>query len=391
MPSEHARLSPSASDRWLKCPASVRMEEKVPDKGEDSPYAKEGTDAHSLAEACARHHILGEPGDEALNQELADVYGTEYAEMHEHALGYVSFLRDRMEAAGPGAQLLLEQRMSTGIEKCWGTSDAVIIGQESLEIADLKYGAGVDVSAVDNSQLKLYAVAALDTFSDIGDFKVVRMSIYQPRIYNSDLPKTWEITPEELRAWRELIRPVAEEALHSDSAPFGPGEKTCRWCNAAGICKARAEHALSVARSEFQDDPDTLSPEDMANILSEEKGIRAWLDAVQAEALRRAYQDGDSIPGFKVVMRGGRRYVSDTAGLVTLLVNDLGYEEQEVQTVKIRGLGELERLVGKDRFNKLAEPYIAKSNPTPAIVPESARGRAVNRDSEVVSDFGEEE
>ena len=66
-------------------------------------------------------------------------------------------------------------------------------------------------------------------------------------------------------------------------------------------------------------------------------------------------------------------------------------DSQEVQTVKIRGLGELERLVGKDRFNKLAEPYIAKSNPTPAIVPESARGRAVNRDSEVASDFGEEE
>jgi hypothetical protein len=57
---------------------------------------------------------------------------------------------------------------------------------------------------------------------------------------------------------------------------------------------------------------------------------------------------------------------------------------------KIKGIGVLEKIIGKENW-VVVEPYIAKSNPTPAIVPESARGRAVNRDSEVASDFGEEE
>jgi hypothetical protein len=52
MPSEHAKLSPSASERWMTCPASIRMEEQVPPEPE-STYAAEGTAAHSLGEIKA--------------------------------------------------------------------------------------------------------------------------------------------------------------------------------------------------------------------------------------------------------------------------------------------------------------------------------------------------
>ena len=42
----HAVLSASASHRWLNCPPSVRLTEKLEDKV--STYALEGTDAHEL-------------------------------------------------------------------------------------------------------------------------------------------------------------------------------------------------------------------------------------------------------------------------------------------------------------------------------------------------------
>ena len=49
MPNEHATLSPSAAERWLVCPASIRMEATVPPEVE-SEYAREGTIAHALAD-----------------------------------------------------------------------------------------------------------------------------------------------------------------------------------------------------------------------------------------------------------------------------------------------------------------------------------------------------
>ena len=44
----HAILSASSSGRWLHCPPSARLNEKVPD--ESSAYALEGSEAHALCE-----------------------------------------------------------------------------------------------------------------------------------------------------------------------------------------------------------------------------------------------------------------------------------------------------------------------------------------------------
>jgi hypothetical protein len=53
---EHAKLSPSAAERWIECPASIRMEESLPASYREngSSYAMEGTAAHALAELKAR-------------------------------------------------------------------------------------------------------------------------------------------------------------------------------------------------------------------------------------------------------------------------------------------------------------------------------------------------
>lgn len=44
----HAKLSPSAAERWMTCPGSVVLSEGMPEK--TSAFAEEGTQAHALAE-----------------------------------------------------------------------------------------------------------------------------------------------------------------------------------------------------------------------------------------------------------------------------------------------------------------------------------------------------
>ncbi len=51
----HARLSPSAAERWMTCPGSVKLSEAIQDR--ESQYAAEGTAAHELAE----HILRGQP------------------------------------------------------------------------------------------------------------------------------------------------------------------------------------------------------------------------------------------------------------------------------------------------------------------------------------------
>jgi hypothetical protein len=83
-------------------------------------------------------------------------------------------------------ELLVEQSLPiahiTGEEDAEGTGDAVILRGDEIIVIDLKFGRGVEVSAIDNPQLMLYGLGALEKFGLLGDFKRVRMVISQPRI-----------------------------------------------------------------------------------------------------------------------------------------------------------------------------------------------------------------
>lgn len=63
------------------------------------------------------------------------------ADMQRHISSYVEMIGERRDLH-PHSQVLLEQRLYTGIPGCWGTSDAVIVSPEHVEVIDLKYGRG---------------------------------------------------------------------------------------------------------------------------------------------------------------------------------------------------------------------------------------------------------
>ena len=348
----HATLSPSSAARWISCPASVRLAASLP-REQSSSYAEEGTAAHALAE------------------------------MTEHATAYVRYLRARLEEH-PGAQLLLEQRLPTGIPDSWGTSDAVMVSPTWLEIVDFKYGLGIKVDAEGNPQTRLYAVGALDTYGDLlGTVETVTCTVFQPRLDHVD---SETLSAADLRAWRDSLLPIAESALGPD-APFGPSEKACRFCPASGQCRAQLDWATT---RDFAAPVETLGDAELAEALERIPFILQWAAAVQDYCLDRVYSKGQPVPGWKVVMSGGKRGVTDPDQAVKILTG-LGYDEDEVTVRKPKGIGDLEKLLGKPTFKTALEDtgIVTKGKGSPSLVPESDRRDPISPESSAVDDFAE--
>lgn len=377
---QHAVLSPSSSERWLQCPASVALAESLPEPPE-SLYAAEGTAAHALAEVLARLTLLQVDADaSALDawREQYPEYAPDEPEMAQYGQDYTALL-SQLLAVYPNSVLMLEQRLPTGVPQSWGTSDAVIVSPTHVQIVDYKYGQGVRVEPEGNSQLRLYAVGALEAYGTLlGEVTEVLMTVFQPRLGHV---ATATMTPADLLAWRDGIIPTAEVALAPD-APFGPSETACRWCPARGQCTAQLEWAT---KRDFGS-PALLSPALLSQTLEAVPAIEQWCAAVRETALELAYGQGVEIPGFKVVLSGGRRSVTDPDGALEYLYAT-GYEREQVAETKIKGIGELERLLGKDSFADQMSPFVSKSEGKPAIVPDSDGRPAIDAGSQAAKDF----
>ena len=169
----HKKFSASAMKRIIGCPASVKECETAP-PSKSSKYAEEGTYAHSVAEAI----LKGEPHD------CKD----------EGMLAYVKLYTDYVLEQSAGKSLLIEQKFALDFihKDLGGTNDACIIDPfNTLEIVDLKYGAGVPVEVEDNPQLLTYAVGALwnESLGRLDDeFQKVIVTIVQPRCIHEDGP-----------------------------------------------------------------------------------------------------------------------------------------------------------------------------------------------------------
>ena len=174
---KHAYLSASASHRWLACPPSAKLCAQEEDKS--SEFAMQGTCAHELGQYLVEK-ALGKAVTDPTNE--LSYYD---AEMQEAAEGYADFVMEQIAAAKElcaDPLVCVEQTLdfSKWVEHGFGTGDCVIVADDLLQIIDLKYGIGVLVSASGedgsgNSQLKCYALGALDTFGDLYDIRRVRL------------------------------------------------------------------------------------------------------------------------------------------------------------------------------------------------------------------------
>lgn len=380
---KHALLSASSASRWLNCPKSVRLTEDIPD-GESSSFAAEGTLAHAIAEDYLREYATGKGRtvEDYVVPERFKGNPLFYDGMYQDVTPYLEYVVSTFESKSRVATLDVEARLdfSKYVPSGFGTGDAVIIDNGTLEICDLKFGKGVLVEAENNPQIMLYGLGALHAYDYIFDIRNVKMTIVQPRL---DHVASFVLSADELRDWgNNTVSPIAKLAYN------GQGDQKagdwCRWCKIKATCKARAEKqgqtVAMMAEAELTDDQ-------ICQILAASAEIKAWLSDIESHTVQRL-SDGETLPGWKLVEGRSNRKIKEPEALAEKLLNcgvDAAriYKPQELQS-----LTALEKAVGKARFNELCGEYVYKPQGKATLVPESDKRPALGS---VENDFTFEE
>lgn len=382
-PTAHAILGPSSAYRWLVCTPSARFEEQIP--SETSEYAEEGTLAHELAALLLQKEwgllnpIDVDPWEDAIGDVKANAFYSK--EMLEYVKEYTDFCLSIEGKAFVEHRFTLEPFVPLG----FGTSDCTVINcnTKRLTVVDLKYGKGVKVQAIGNKQGMLYALGALRDLDVDSDVEVIEICIYQPRAGGLS---RWELTVDELLDWaNNEVAPKAKLAI-AGQGEFKAGEH-CKFCNAKTVCRAYYNLFAGVLNLRKKD-PRELTDEEIAAILLQAKPLETWLKAVQSDMLKAA-KDGILLPGFKLVPgRGSRVYKSEDVVIETLIAE--GFTQDKIFNSKIRSITDLEKELGKKRFNELFAENITSKEGAPTLVPdEDARSEFSNPSNDFDDGFTE--
>lgn len=363
----HAKLSASGSHRWLACPASVMAEQGLPES--TSKFAHEGTAAHELAEI-----ILRTPQDDCaqwIGRVLPETEWTVDREMADYVQQYIDYISHHVYKDSYAAY---EVRVdfSDWIPDGFGTCDAMVITGDTLHVIDLKYGKGVPVSPVKNTQAMLYALGAYSDAQSIFDIKQVQITIVQSRIFD-DEPQSWTISIEDLLRWGEWAKQRAEACLEP-GAEFVPGDKQCQWCNAKPTCRALATMTEQAIMAKFEDisTPDALmsvtrlTDEQIAKVLRAKALISSWLESVEDRVVERL-TEGEGFPGYKLVAGKANRRWSDEAQAGAALFEMIG---DTSYTRKLLSPAQAEKALGRVRAQEIAS-LVFKPQGAPTLVVES--------------------
>ena len=385
MGSKHALLSPSSAGRWLACTPSARLGEKYPDTAGEA--AKEGTIAHALGEALIRYEaeIISE---ETYLEEISEIEQSEYynADMQELMEEYKDYVMEAFQVAAlrtPDAELIIEDKLdlTKWVMNGFGTADAQIIADGTLNIIDLKYGRGVRVGAEGNKQMMLYAIGAVEKAKIFYDIKEVTMTIYQPRLNNIS---TYALSVDELyRFAEEELKPKAAQA-YEGKGDFAVGDH-CRFCRAKPRCRAYADEQKKIAQYDFKN-AEELSDDEIAEILTKADDVASWLKDVQSYALNVAVNEGKKFKGFKVVMGQSRRRYTNEDDVVSKLLES-GFEEALLFEKKLLGITAMEKTITKKKFNTLLGDLVEKPDGKPTLVDETDKRKEWDKTQTAQDDF----
>lgn len=368
---DHAILSPSSAKRWINCTPSALLAEEAGSKS--SVYAEEGTLVHEMAEYALTRYLNGTYDpiiDEGLPIQEAHFQNPLFAvDMADYIRDYCEYVIGEgyeMQKADGLSKMFLERKVDITdfAPGSFGSVDVTLVSDKTIHIIDLKYGAGVKVYADMNEQMLMYALGTLKSLES-DHIEKIRITIAQVRLDHYD---TFEMSKKDLLAWAEkVLKPAAKMAIQ------GVGKQVIgSWC---GFCpvkaQCRAQRDAILADFEEKPEPLLLSDEEIVDLIGKIDTYKSWIESVNKYVYDRAIQ-GYKWKGYKLVAGRSSRVIKDEAKIRQALLNE--FLEDEVLNIKLKGIGDLEKLVGKKVFSARFGDAIESRPGAPKLVPESAKG-----------------
>lgn len=202
--------SASGANRWVRCPASFKREQGMPDKIRRS--TTRGIRGHAVLEGKASIDSL--PVGDAVTVRVA--------------MDREAELFDQLDLHG--SQEIREERFWVGKDKLWSSkSDVVYVKGKMALVINYKLGAW-DMGPI-NEDWQMAAEAAAVAFNHPVDLvvaaRVQPLATLQVQINRMELPK--------LKQSFNKLNSRAELAV-TDQAFAKPGFKQCQWCKAKPVC-----------------------------------------------------------------------------------------------------------------------------------------------------------
>lgn len=361
---KHALLNASSAHRWLTCPPLPRLENFF--EKEVSEVANEGTDAHRLSEYKLRK-VLGEkvrkPKLKYFDKDM-DSYTDDY-------VNYIVETIENIKKSTKDPIVLIEQRLdfSNYVPDGFGTGDCIIIADKILHIIDLKYGRGVEVSAEENPQMMLYALGALNIYDALYDIDEVVMNIFQPRKYNISSSKK---SVRELKNWADtVLKEKAELAFNGlGVVTYGPW---CQFSNCNVVLRARKDYHDKLMRFQLCS-PHLLNDAEIEEVLEHIDDLVKWASEIKEYATKITIENDKEWLNYKLVEGRSIRKIKDEERVAEILKEN-GYND--IYRTSLITLTELQKLLGKDKFNELLGDYIVKPEGKPTLVLKSDKRKEI--------------
>lgn len=360
---KHAKLAPSASERWINCPISVHLSEGFEDTS--SVYATEGRLAHKLGELKLREEFAKNPPTESEfeNVRANSLYTLEMEEATDEYVERVRAIHKSLNAPDLSTEIKLDMSGIAGGE-CFGTADCIICSLDELHIFDFKYGRNVEVEAEENPQMRLYALGAVNLFDAIYDFKKVTAHIIQPRMNNFS---SEALSIGELEEWgKDIMKPAAHDAIACKGKPHSG--RWCQFCRAKPICR---EYGKPFENPPGRELPPEISNAEVAERIVLLDGVDAYLRELKEYALNASLK-GETVPGFKAVEGRANRIWKDREAAFTA-AEKAGFERSVLFERKPLSLSKIEALMGKKKFNEIMQQFVEKPKGKPTLVRDSDR------------------